>query len=125
MLGTDEGDGREEATCGKFKAHHVKNYSTTHYTRRRSFSFFLPSSSIGSKITVSQHFTAMVLVKRGRKAESYLMSNKRISTINKVCSGDLKLETGKRPKEKHFAMLAEFLDRNDFEFKAISVNLFS
>lgn len=58
---------KEEATCGKFKAHHVKNYSTTHYKVS-----FLPSSSIGSEITVSQHFTVMARSEKGKEGRKLL-----------------------------------------------------
>jgi hypothetical protein len=81
-----------EETCGKFKAHHVKNYPT-HYTTIKFFSFvssFDRVEDVKKVETTSQHFYVILRENFGsgvgRRAESYLTSNKRTCTINKVCS---------------------------------------
>lgn len=85
-----------EATCGKFKAHHVKNCPTAHPGRR------------GKKSQCHESFTLFYVVasEGRRRTETYLLSNKRISPINKDCFGDLsrtmnmKMETGEKTREK-------------------------
>lgn len=93
-----------DETCGKFKAHHVKNYPTHSLPTMKFLRGKTMSRKKGKRsrkksqchnilrCTVNRKRVCACGWKMGRRAESYLMSNKRIFTINKVFSFDLRAQ---------------------------------